>query len=295
MTPKTSGQRVRVHALALLLVVITTHIAGAESPDSVRIVIPRPGPVITGEVTTPSRPLRNDTLAPAGSAVTAAPQWSPSTFMLEPAPLPPWLHRIIIPGISLVPGAAPVTHWHGGGVYASGSRSSTVGLMATEAGRLNFTQDFGPLNITAYSAAVKTGYYRGLTTQWGFGGALSYTFSPTVSLTLFGSYYTRTSGIPNPAIREVMPVGSFGGYIDWRFAGCWGVKVGATAQQSIFSGRHEVRPTVIPYFHLGPGADIGVDVGGILYELLRSNSHRGPVNPTVGPFKPGPPPVGPRN
>ena len=90
-------------------------------------------------------------------------------------------------------------------------------------------------------------------------------------------------------------LGSFGGYIDWRFAGCWGVKVGATAQQSIFSGRHEVRPTVIPYFHLGPGADIGVDVGGILYELLRSNSHRGPVNPTVGPFKPGPPPVGPRN
>lgn len=304
MTPNTTAPRALVRILTLLLVATTAHIAGADGPDSVRIVLPEHPPVISGELPATSHPMRRDSIAPAADAAAAnAPQWwsptmpawSPATFMPEPTPMPAWQHRFTIPAMTLIPGGAPITGWRGGGLYASGSRSSAAGLMGVETGTLNVSQDIGPLSITAYGTAVKTGFFRGLTTQWGFGGALTYSFSPTVSLTLYGSYYTRAAGVANPGIREVMPVGSFGGYIDWRFAGCWGVKVGATAQQSIFSGRHEVRPTVIPYFHLGPGADIGVDVGGILYELLRSKSSYGPRNPTLGPIKPGPPPVGPRN
>ena len=284
----------RAYAIALSLIALTAHIAGAENPDSVRIDVPEKAPAPSGTPVTAPDTEMDGTPIPVG-AVGTAPQWSPAAFIPAPSPVPVWQQRIALPGVTFLPGVAPITAWRGGGIYATGGRSSSPGLMGLETGRLNFSQNFGRLNITAYGDATKIGYFRGLSTQWGFGGALTYTFSPTVSLTLYGSYYSPASGIANPGIREVMPIGSFGGYVDWRFAGRWGVKAGATARQSILSNRYEVRPMVMPYFHLAPGADIGMDVGGILYELLRSKSSYGPRNPTVGPMKPGPPPVGPRD
>lgn len=261
----------------------------AEKPDSVRFVFEQDS-VISGGITAPEELNLLDSLQYSGVS-----RRSPGALMLTPVTPPDWQQRFGVSGASFIPGVAGITSWNGGALYATGGGAVYNGLMATESGRLNFVQNIGQLNITAYGRAEKIGFFRGLSTQWGFGGAMTYSFSPTVSLTLFGNYYMRAQGIANPGIREIVPVTSFGGYLDWRFAGRWGLKAGALGQQNVYTNKYELRPMVMPYFRLAPGADIGVDVGGILYEALRSQRNSGPYNPTIGPMKLGPPPVGPRN
>ena len=199
-----------------------------------------------------------------------------------------------IPAVSFYPGVANIGIWKTGAFFANGSRAYYPGLAGVEKGALNLSQNFGPLNITASAGAAKFGYFRGLTTQWSFGGSMTYSFSERLSLTLFGNYYTRTR-IPHPGIREMAGVPSLGGYLNWRFAEHWGIKAGASTQQNIFTNAWETRPIVMPYFRTSSGAELGVDVGGILYEVFRSKSGHSYGNPTMGPIKPGPPPVGPRN
>ena len=276
-----------MRAALLAIIALIPFGAYSEGPDSLRVKVPVADP---SAVPAPEEMELSDSL---GYNIPG--RRSPGALMLEPGAVPAWQSRFAVPDMRFIPGMAPVSMWNSGGIYAAGGRSAFNGLMGIESGSLNLVQSFGRLSFMAHVDATKIGFYRGLSTQWGFGGSMTYTFSPTASLTVFGNYYTRPGGIANPGIREMVPTASFGGYVDWRFAGRWGVRAGAVARQTTFSNRYELQPMVMPYFSIAPGAEIGVDVGGILYNMFKSNSGSGPHNPTIGPIKPGPPPVGPRN
>ena len=119
-------------------------------------------------------------------------------------------------------------------------------------------------------------------------------------MTLFGSYYTslnnattfRHAGI-TPGMMGYTAIPNFGGYVDYSIGDRWGVKVGAQAYRSSMTNRYEAQPIVIPYYRLSKHAEIGVDVGGILYQLIKSNQGKshGNMNPTIAPPVSGPPPV----
>ena len=49
--------------------------------------------------------------------------------------------------------------------------------------------------------------------------------------------------------------------------------------------RIEAQPIIRPYFKLSKNNKIGIDIGGILYQMLNSRSyqHDQPRNPTIGP------------
>lgn len=200
-----------------------------------------------------------------------------------------------------VPTDGRIVVWNSGGLFANGGSASMPGMMGIESGSLILMQQAGRFTFTAHGDAMKYGYFGGLQTVFGFGGSISYRFSDRVSMTLFGSYYTsinnattlRHAGM-TPGMQGYTAIPNFGGYIDYRIGDRWGVKVGAQAYRSSVTNRYEAQPMVIPYYRLSKHAEIGLDVGGILYQLIKSNqgkSMHGNMNPTIAPPVFGPPPV----
>lgn len=193
-----------------------------------------------------------------------------------------------------VPTDGRIFLWKNGGIFGSVSNASLPGLMGIEQGALNFVQQLGRLTISAHADAVKYGYYGRLQTSLGYGGSLSYQFSDRLSMTLFGSYYTPINRLAmTPAMHGYTSITSFGGYFDYGISEHWGVKVGAQAYRSAMNNRIEAQPIVIPYYRFSNGLEIGADVGGMLYNVIRSKHERRNSNPTIGLPKFGPPPVPP--
>ena len=153
--------------------------------------------------------------------------------------------------------------------------------MGIESGALNLRQDFGALSLHIHGDVSKYGHFCGLDTRWGFGGDITYRFNDKWSITAFGGYFSG-GGMPQPALAGYYDTPSIGAFLDYRFARKWGVRMGMRSERSMLSGQWEPRPMLEPYFMLG-GQSIGIDVGGILYELLRSKKDWGPRTPTVGP------------
>lgn len=190
---------------------------------------------------------------------------------------------IHIEGFRTFPGIAPLSVWSGGGLYVSGSRQIMPGLMNMDSGSINFRQQFGNLTLEAYGDAVKYGYFRGLSTHWGYGGSVTYRLSDNLSVTGFGGYSTARGGF-SPAMSGYIGTTNFGGYLDYSFSSKFGVKVGAQTYHSIVENRWRTQPVVMPYFKLG-GNDIGIDVGGILYNILVNANGGYRSNPTIAPPK----------
>lgn len=193
-----------------------------------------------------------------------------------------------------VPGL--IASWDGGGVFGNTSMYSLPGFMGVESGRIGVYQNLGRFSLTAYGAAEKYGYLNGLDRTVGFGGSLSYQASDRISFTIFGSYYSpiRSAG---GAQAGYMSIPSFGAYMDYRFSDHWGVQVGAQSYRSSATGEWHPQPILKPYYQINKDTKIGMDVGGILYNLLYYNKNRSVrrmQNPTIPIPRMGDLPVGPR-
>lgn len=196
-----------------------------------------------------------------------------------------------ITSMYLTPEMATIYSAPNTGIWATGGSTQFAGMMGVESGQLNFAQRFGQFDLTLFGAATKYGYYRGLTTSWGFGGNLTWHFHPDWSITVFGEYYTpvtfRTAGAPftinSPAMGGYRAVPRFGGYIDRSLGAHWGIRVGAQAYRDYGNSNWELQPIVMPYYKFNSKVSIGVDVGGILYQILSSKAGWDSGNPTIAP------------
>jgi hypothetical protein len=178
-----------------------------------------------------------------------------------------------------------IFRWHTGGLYGAAASVSMPGLMAVESGRLTFEQELGQFTLSVYGEALKYGYFRGLTSSYGFGGSVTYRASDRLSLTLFGSYYSPMGAL-TPAMAGYMNVPSVGAYADYSFSDRWGVKAGVQSYRSMVTGRWETQPMVMPYFKISPQHSIGLDVGGMLYQIIKSAAYDKNdtySNPTIPP------------
>ena len=261
--------------LAVSAIVLPTYAAG-ELPDSIRT------PHVPMAASTDTVGMHSPTSTPvpsqsASSDEAAYDRRAPLDRQLPPVNPAAYTYRVY----PYAPGIAPIYTWGTGSLYASGATTSMPGAMGIESGALNFRQNFGSLSLHLYGGASKYGYFRGLDTRWGFGGDATYRFNDQLTLTVFGGYST-SGGLPQPALAGSYDTPSIGAFLDYRFARKWGIRMGVQSERSMLTGRWETRPMIEPYFMLG-GQPIGIDVGGILYELLRSKSDWGPRNPTIGP------------
>jgi hypothetical protein len=183
----------------------------------------------------------------------------------------------------IIPGQASLARWDHGALIANGQTLLMPGLMSVEEGTLSLRQQWGDFLLLAYGAATHYTSDLGLTTQWGFGGALSYQMTDHIRWTVFGAYHTAT-GILQPAMAGYIQTPVYGGYIDYRFntRGA-GVKVGAQSYYDPMRRQWEAQPILMPYYR-----SVSIDLGGILYQAIKmGTSHPGKhsADPTIMPTK----------
>lgn len=181
------------------------------------------------------------------------------------------------------------------GVAMGSAQVELPGLMASRSAFASYTIDAGRFSFTPQVSGAKYAFYQGVQNQFGFGATMAYSFSDRLSVTLFGSYYTR-AGAANPAVAGAFDASRFGGYLTWRVSDRVGLSLGA---QQVYGPRnhgHSVVPIIKPTYRVG-NTDIGIDFGPLVYELLmrqRDKAAGGAMrNPTIGPPVGGPPPIRP--
>lgn len=189
---------------------------------------------------------------------------------------PVFLYRVTrAPG----PENSGLCSWKNGAVIVSGNSEYLPGMMNIDNGSLDVYQTTGNFTFNAGASATKYGYFRGLHTQYGVHGKVSYRFSPALSAVVFGSYYfgrppVLGNGLPMPpSMIGYYNTNNFGGYADVAINDVFGVHVGAQMVQRTGTMRYEAEPIVSPYIIAGRKKKIKIElpVGQILYNVLKYN------------------------
>lgn len=161
-------------------------------------------------------------------------------------------------------------------LYGYGSQSTLPGIGRINEASLTYRytiNDFwefqAGLNVTRYNFPFSTGQ------AFGASGTVIYRPTDQLSFKAFGSYA--------PASAYGFQMNSFGGTIDYEFNDNWGLEVGAERTYDPMRRKWDTRPIAIPYYKLNK-TKIGLDVGGILYEVIRNAKFKNQGgNPTIMP------------
>lgn len=178
------------------------------------------------------------------------------------------------------PGSAVIAGWQGGSFTAAGQINNMPGLMDVASGQLGISQQYGNLTLYFGGVANKYGYFGGLHTQYGLEANASYSLSPRWSLNARGAYYLGNS-LPTMTGGMVAPPPIMGYYqstqlrltANYQVNSWLGVETGAKVERLFGTDRYRTSPVVTPYFSFGSGnrkVTVGIPVGEIVYELLRS-------------------------
>lgn len=190
-----------------------------------------------------------------------------------------------------VPQYSPYIVGWSNGAFSLGSGSLDLPcMMGIESSELQLMQGVGKFSFAVNAEAIKYASFNGLSTSLGVGGAISYQASDKFGITLFGDYYSPVNQgrLPNftPGMYGYMKTSRIGGYVDYRINDKWGVKLGVQSYRSMLTNNWETQPIAIPYFRISKKDVIGIDVGGILYQLVKWNAGKkwhGGGNPTIAP------------
>ena len=161
-------------------------------------------------------------------------------------------------------------------LYGYGSQSTLPGIGRINEASLMYQYNINDyweiqagLNATKFNFPFSTGQ------SFGTSGAVIYRPNERLSFRAFGSYA--------PASAYGFQMSSFGGTIGYEFNDRWGMEVGAERIYDPMRGRWDTRPIAIPYYKFNK-TKIGLDVGGILYEIIRSAKFKNQGgNPTIMP------------
>lgn len=157
-------------------------------------------------------------------------------------------------------------------------REEHPNLLTTQ--RLNVDASYSAGNLSLTMGGVVNRYYSvGVVTQYGVHGFLSYRFSPYVSATIFGDYYSR-----NPwfymATFPYVNTSRYGGYVTIH-GDRVGTHLGVERYYDSFVRRWETRPIVTPYFRVSKKVRIELPFGGLLKEgvdrLVHGRRSNGPM------------------
>ncbi len=175
--------------------------------------------------------------------------------------------------LNLNNGIGPVMKWKGGMATIDRVSDDYPGMMGAERAAVNMYQNVGRFMFGVHADAMKYGYFRGVSNQFGVGGSLGVRLSDKVSLIVFGSVYSQVRGRGiNPAMMGFMPASGYGGMVDWQI-GSFGIMAGMRHEYMPMSGRWEMRPIFAPYWGSGSrrfSIDIGSILGGLLLDALES-------------------------
>lgn len=190
--------------------------------------------------------------------------------------------------------------WRSGFIGASGSQQTMIGLMTTRNASFSATQVAGRWVFTATADASNYQYGRGGQWQFGIGASATYVFSPNVSATVFGNYYTNTT-FAGLSTMSYMGSSNYGGFMTLKNDRL-GIDLGVEREFNPYTGRWETVPIVTPKVRIVDNFTISLPVGYLIKEAIDgpiTGKRRGgngiikPQTPVINPrFTP---PPGPQN
>lgn len=147
-------------------------------------------------------------------------------------------------------------------LIGSGSQTSVPGIGRFNEASLGYLYAINPrLALQVNINAMKINMSRITGQAFSASGALTYRASDRVSFKVFGSYDIGNS--------YGMSTHSYGGTMSLDMSDRFGVEMGVQRYYDAMRGRWETVPIVIPYYKFEKFT-LGLDVGGILYEILRN-------------------------
>lgn len=168
-----------------------------------------------------------------------------------------------------------------GALFGSGSQTSMAGLGRFNEASLGYLHTFNSkLSMQLSVDAVKMNMSHITRQAFSTSGSLTYQLSDQVGLKVFGTYDIGNS--------YGMSTHSYGATMSFDMSKLFGVEAGVERYYDPMRGRWETVPIVIPYYRFDKFT-LGLDVGGILYEVLRNvvfdkRGDRG--GPTIAPPRP---------
>lgn len=165
-----------------------------------------------------------------------------------------------------------------GSVFGSGSQTSLPGIGHLNEASLGYAHalnDKLSLQFTVNALKMNMAHFAGQ--SFSTAGALTYRPSERVAFKLFGSYDIGNS--------YGMSTHRYGATMSFDMSERFGMEIGVQRYYDAMRGRWETVPIVIPYYHFEKFT-LGLDVGGILYDILRNtvfDDSGGGGGATIGP------------
>ena len=149
-----------------------------------------------------------------------------------------------------------------GAVFGSGSQTSVPGIGRFNNASLGYQHIFNDrLSLQLRANAMKINMSHITGQAFSTAGRLTYRASDRVAFNVFGSYDIGNS--------YGMSTNSYGATMSLDMSERFGVEVGAQRYYDAIRGGWQTVPVVIPYYRFEK-FKLGLDVGGIIYEILRS-------------------------
>lgn len=162
----------------------------------------------------------------------------------------------------------PIASWHNGNISASTQSTDYIGLMANRSATVTLSQQWGISSLWLSASADRYAYFRGLQNQYSLGAKLEVALTDWLKFSTFGNISSPVHPL-SPAMNELMGSSMVGGSFRFDFSPTWGLEVGAQSIQSPLTRQWHTRPIVAPHFKYKK-IDIGIDLGGIFYESIKS-------------------------
>ena len=175
--------------------------------------------------------------------------------------------------------------WENGKLIGSYSFNTLPALGNIARANLAISQTFGRVTVTGGISGEKNHIGPFLYNNFGVFGDLNWQINDKFNLNVFGTYFSHPQHIP-----AAMPFAggqSYGATVGYNVNDRFRMEAGVQRSYDPFSRRWETVPVFIPSFKLNNGAEIGLDVGGILYQILHTislenDTNYGPANMNGG-------------
>lgn len=165
-----------------------------------------------------------------------------------------------------------------GALYGMGRQDNIPGIGTLNAAALGYQHSFDDrfsMNIQLNAMQSNIPNFRAQ--SFGTSSNFSYRLNDRITLNAFGGY----SMMPATRFRTY----DYGGTLNMGFTERFGTEVGVRRHYNSATRQWETIPIVVPYYKFSEKFTLGVDVGGILMQILKDAVKVGPrfENPTIGP------------
>ena len=168
--------------------------------------------------------------------------------------------------------AGSIATWQGGGVFASSSMNTFPGMGNIATGSVSLFQDFGRFSITGSITGTKYHLDNRLYNNYGVSGQLSYRLNDRLTLNAFGSYQHGGGLYHSMAAMPYMARSNYGATIGVQMSDKFSMEMGAQRYYDPYSHKWITMPILIPQININ-GSKFGIDVGGLLFQVLHSLLH----------------------